>query len=463
MTVRVRVAPSPTGHLHVGTARVALFNFLFARKNQGKYILRLEDTDKERNKQEFEEEIYESLNWLGLSPDEGPQQGGPYAPYRDSERTKEHHEALHKLLNEGKAFYCPHKSDDNDYSIHWCEFREGGSDHGIIRFKTPRGREIHFDDLIRGGVTINTDTLGGDFSIGRSLDSALYNFAVTVDDEMMKITHVIRGEDHITNTPKQILLQEALGYTHPQYGHLPLLLGTDRSKLSKRHGATAVIEFRNQGYLPEALINFLALLGWNPGTDQEVFSTEELIQQFSVEKIQKSGAIFDTTKLDWMNGEYIRKMSIRELIEKLLPFIQEADIPYQSVSQEKLEQIITLEQPRLKRLAEIGERIRFFFQEPQYDKELLRWKDMTDEELIESLGQAKKIISDLQTSLIREDVEQAFLSKIGERDKGKILWPLRVALTGLKASPGPFDVVAVLGRDEAILRLERAEAMLANK
>ncbi|MBI4134840.1 MAG: glutamate--tRNA ligase [Candidatus Sungbacteria bacterium] len=462
MGVRVRIAPSPTGYLHVGTARAALFNFLFARQNNGAYILRLEDTDVERSKAEYEEKIYESLDWLGLVPDEGPIQGGPFAPYRDSERKDDHRASLHALLAEGNAFFCSHPSDDKDYSVHWCEFRDGGGDSGgIIRFKTPQHRDISFNDLIRGRVTINTDTFG-DFSIARNLDSPLYNFAVTVDDEAMRITHVIRGEDHIANTPKQILLQEALGYISPQFGHLPLLLGTDRSKLSKRHGVTSVVEFREQGYLPEALVNFIALLGWNPGDDREIFSLNELISLFSLEKVQKSGAIFDVAKLDWMNSEYIRMLSVSELADRLIPFMEKADLNPRGIGREKLEQVVALEQPRLKTLSEIGERTFYFFKEPMYDKELLRWKGMSDNEVSESLKFSEKIMeSRIKNQESRNEIEKIFLRTIGEGDKGKMLWPLRVALTGLRASPGPFDIIAILGVEETLKRVRAAIRFLA--
>ena len=259
--------------------------------------------------------------------------------------------------------------------------------------------------------------------------------------------------DHIPNTPRQLLLIEALGFKTPEYAHLPLILGSDRSKLSKRHAATSVKEYREQGYLPEALLNFIALLGWNPGGDREILSKEELIKEFSLEKVQKSGAVFDIQKLDWMNGEYIRKMSTEELLERAKHFFPK---PYTLYPIPYTQRVLALEQPRLKKLSEIGERTDYFFKEPEYDKELLRWKGMSDEELIKSLNQSKKIVSGLGSPVAKEGIEKAFLASIGEGDKGKILWPLRVAITGKKASPGPFEIIEIIGIEEALKRLELA-------
>ncbi|KKU06235.1 MAG: Glutamate-tRNA ligase [Parcubacteria group bacterium GW2011_GWA2_45_30] len=478
--IRVRIAPSPTGPLHVGTARTALFNYLFARHHDGKFILRIEDTDLERSDKKYEEDIFEGLRWLGIEADESPECSGPHGPYRQSERIKIYKKYIQKLLDERRAFYCFHSKKELEEEkekllaakhppIHLCEYRtldpaeaamftQAKSDY-IIRFKTPSGRKIEFQDLIRGDVSFDSDLLG-DFSIAKRVDVPLYNFAVIIDDETMEISHVIRGEDHISNTPKQLLLIEALGFKIPQYAHLPLILGSDRSKLSKRHGPASVNEYRAAGYLPEALFNFLALLGWNSGNDREFFSKKELIKEFSLEKVQKSGAIFDITKLDWMNGEYIRKKSAKELLELCQPFLadflqnQNSKIKIQN---DYLEKIIKLEQPRLKKLAEIGERTEYFFWAPEYDKELLCWKNMSDTELIASLEAAEKIISNFQTPISKEKIEEAFLKEIGEGDKGRILWPLRVALTGKKASPGPFEIMEILGIEESLRRIAAAK------
>ena len=542
--IRTRLAPSPTGFLHIGTARTALFNYLFAKKHNGEFILRIEDTDLERSDPKYEKDIFEGLKWLGITADESPiaytqnqksrerrdslqtakiknqKYIGEYGPYRQSERTETYKKYIRRLLADRKAFYCFHseielKEEKENLlkakrpPLHLCAYREMDPAEAdilkeakkkyIVRFKTPVGQKITFTDLIRGKLSFDSSLLG-DFSVAKDLDTPLYNFAVVIDDYEMKISHVIRGEDHISNTPKQILLLEALGFNKPQYAHLPLILGFDRSKLSKRHGATSVNEYKEAGYLPEALFNFLALLGWNPATkiltaveektnlppkdktiesdapaysgqqtkglnlvrgkprekEQEIFSRKELIELFSLEKVQKSGAIFDVQKLDWMNGEYIRKKSAAELIELCKPYLEY----FLQFSKEYIEKVIALEQPRLKKLSEIREKTDYFFQEPKYDKELLRWKNMIEEEIKTSLEQSEKIISSFKTQISKEEIGEAFLKEIGAGDKGQVLWPLRVALTGKKASPGPFEIIEVLGIEKSIKRLKSAQEIL---
>ena len=464
--VRVRFAPSPTGPLHIGSARSALFNYLFAKKQVGRFILRIEDTDRERSEKEFERMIIESLAWLGIPPDEGPIEGGNFGPYRQSQRLDSYKKLLEPLIGQKKIFFCPHAREERreETSIHWCEFRDGGGESAgsILRFKTPQDRTIIFHDLIKGDISTKTSTIG-DFSVAKNIETPLYNFANVVDDFAMQITHVLRGEDHIANTPKQILLQEALGYPNTLYGHLPLILGPDRSKLSKRHGPTALLEYRKEGYLPEALCNYLALLGWNPGTDQEIFQLDELIQAFSLDKVQKSGAIFDITKLDWMNGEYIRRLPNAELAGLLMPYIQEAGFSVGEYSREKLISIVELEKPRLKRLAEIGERVDFYFKRPAAPIELLRWKTMTDAEILASLNKSIEVLSGFSGDLVtKNDIEHSFLKASSEfsPDRGALLWPLRAALSGKKASPGPFEITAVLGREESLARLNAAREII---
>lgn len=448
-------------------------------------MLRIEDTDIERSDKKYEKDIFEGLKWLGIEPDESPEAGGPYAPYRQSERTETYKKWCTKLLNEGKAFYCFHSEKElgeekeklleaKRPSLHLCEYRTLDPEEGraftetkedyIIRFKTPAGRKISFPDLIRGEVNFESDLLG-DFSIAKRLEVPLYNFAVVVDDEEMAISHVIRGEDHISNTPKQLLLIEALGFPRPEYAHLPLILGPDRSKLSKRHGATSVGEYREQGYLSEALFNFMTLLGWNPGDKKEIFSEEELIKEFSLEKAQKSGAVFDIAKLDWMNSEYIRKLTPEELLKYADPFLPKNKKPRSYIIK-----VLTLEQPRLKKLSEIGEKTEYFFRQPEYNKELLRWKNMNDEEIAISLDKSIDIISNINVvtnkrsrnscNISKEELEKIFLKELVGDDKGKILWPLRAALTGKKASPGPFEIMEILGVEESIKRLKSAKLKL---
>ena len=479
-TPRVRMAPSPTGFLHIGTARAALFNYLFAKHHGGTFILRIEDTDLERSDKKFEKNIFEGLRWLGIEPDEGVEQGGPFAPYRQTERLETYQKHLDRLFNKNLAFYCFHTKEELEKeqeelqnakrpALHLCEYRTMDpveaeelariNPNYVIRFKTPPARRITFHDLIRGEITFETDILG-DFSIARKKNAPLYHFAVVVDDIEMQITHAIRGEDHIPNTPKHILLFEALGFAMPQFAHLPLVLGPDRSKLSKRHGATSIDEFRKEGYLSEALFNFIALLGWSPGDDQEIMPKEEIIELFSLEKMQKSGAIFDIQKLDWMNGEYIRRKSPHELVELCRPylddFLQMTNSKLQISKKEEeeyLKKIIVLEQPRLKKLSEIGERVDFFFRTPEYDKELLRWKGMDDGELKKSLELSLRILEYQTPEVTKEDLEKLFFEEIGKNDKGKILWPLRVALTGKKGSPGPFEIIEILGKDVSTQRI----------
>ncbi len=497
--IKTRMAPSPTGFLHVGTARTTIFNFLFARHMAGEFLLRIEDTDLERSEKRFEENIIEGLKWLGIEWD------GEVT--RQSERIDLYEKYLKTLLDEGKAFYCPHSEEELELERkthmeqkispkHVCSARENLNNDGeIIRFKNDVTNKINFIDEIRGKLSFDPQ-LFGDFSLAKDTRIPLYNFAVVVDDYEMKISHVIRGEDHISNTPKQILLQEALGFERPKYAHLPLLLGADRSKLSKRHGATSISEYREAGYLSEALFNFLTILGWNPGTPQEIFSKDELIKEFSLVRVQKAGAIFDTQKLDWMNGEYIRQMSTEKLFEESLVFLIKAGLIEQKfndilktdvggyssgaeiettyknkmgnpISIKYIEKIIALEQPRLKKLSELPEKVDYFFTEPEYDAALLKWKNMSNIEIKNSLKLAMNILQIIsENTFTKENLEKRFLEKtvnlpagkVG--DRGELLWPLRVALTGRKTSPGPFEIMEILGKDVSISRLFTAISML---
>jgi len=343
--VRTRFAPSPTGLLHIGSARTCLFNFLFSRKHQGRFILRIEDTDKERSKPKYEKDIIDSLKWLGIEWDEGPDIGGDYGPYRQSKRLKIYAKYLKKLLSEKKAYLCFCSQEDLEarrqylmsigqapiYNGKCAQLSEeevkknlAEGKKSVIRFRTPL-KKIIFEDLVRGKIEFDTSLIG-DFVIAKDLNSPLYNFACTVDDFEMKISHVIRGEDHISNTPKQILLQEALGFPTPKYAHLPLVLALDKTKLSKRHGAVALSDYIKMGYLPEALVNFLAFLGWNPGTEREIYSMASLIKEFSLERVKRGGAVFNIKRLDFLNGFYIRQKPIEELTRRCIPYLIEAGL-----------------------------------------------------------------------------------------------------------------------------------------
>lgn len=513
--IRVRFAPSPTGYLHIGGARTALFNFLFARKYNGTFILRIEDTDLERSKKEYEQDIMEALRWLGIEWDEGPDKGGPFGPYRQSERREIYQRYLEKLLEEGKAYYCFCKKEELEaerqyllsigkapkYSGKCRELsretverylKEGRE--GVIRLKV-EPQKIVFFDLIRGKVEVEAELLG-DFVIARNLTSPLYNFACVIDDFEMKISHVIRAEEHLSNTPKQILIQKALNLPQPQYAHLPLILAPDRSKLSKRHGATAVLEYRKIGYLPEALVNFLAFLGWNPGTEREIYSLSSLIKDFSLERVQKAGAVFNQKKLIFLNGFYIRQKPIEKLTELVLPYLIEAgfiqplfeekqypptvggksfEIAFlisetkEKVSIEVLQKMVKIYQERLKILSEIVELLDFFFKEKlTYEKKLLFWKDQTEEEVKESLNHSLKLTEqikdwnqkEIQEIFMKEAQEFAIKIKREKGDRGYLLWPLRVALTGKEASAGPFEIMEILGRDKTKKRIKEALEIL---
>lgn len=418
--ITTRFAPSPTGMLHVGGARTALFNYLFAKQNNGKFILRIEDTDKERSKKEFEEDIINSLKWLGIDWDEF---------YKQSERTEIYKKYLQKLLDENKAYL----------------------ENKAIRFKNPN-KKISFDDLIRGKIEFDTTELG-DFVIAKDKETPLYHFAVIIDDNEMGVTHVIRGEDHISNTPRQILIQEALGLPRPIYSHIPLILGPDRSKLSKRHGESSVMEYKNLGYLPEALNNFIAFLGWNPGTEKEIYSMEKLVKDFSLKKIQKSGAIFNIVRLDWLNKEYIKKANPDELKEWIKPYIPEPDFKIINLLKERINKLSDI-----KSLYDDGE-LNYFLKQPEYEKEKLLWREEKD--LNNTKNILEKVIDIIKNidekNFTQEDIKTAVWPYTEEKGRGNVLWPLRMALTGLDKSPDPLIISEILGKKEVLKRLEYAK------
>jgi len=466
-SVRVRMAPAPTGYLHIGTARTTLFNYLFAKHEKGKFILRIEDTDIERSSPEFEKDIIENLQWLGLKWDEGP--------FRQSERTSSYAKYLEKLIKNGAAYHCFCSEDELEakrqeqmsrgeapkYNGKCKKLSEdevkkylAEGKPSIIRFKTP-SKKVRFHDLIRGKLEFDSSLIG-DFAIAKDLATPLYNFAVVIDDFEMKISHVIRGEDHIPNTPKQILLQEALGFPQPKYAHLPLILGPDKSKLSKRHGAVAIADYRKDGYLPETLVNFMAFLGWNPDTEREIFALPSLVKEFSLDKVQKSGAVFNIKRLDYLNGFYIRNKSLKRLTELCQPYLPEAD-------KEELKKIVAIYQERLKKLSEIRELTDFFFKDKlQYDKKLLRWKEMKDEEVSQFLDKLENILYKIDSrDFNKENLEKVLMpeaEKIG--DRGKLLWPLRVALSGKEASAPPFEIAEILGKEKTLDRIKQARELV---
>ncbi len=423
-----RFAPSPTGVLHIGGARTALFNYLFSRQNNGKFILRIEDTDKERSKKVFEDDIINGLKWLGLDWDEF---------YKQSERIEIYKKYIKKLLEENKAYISEEKD---------------GASKTVIRFRNPC-KKISFTDEIRGEVEFDTTELG-DFVIAKDEETPLYHFAVVADDFEMKITHVIRGEDHISNTPRQILIQEAINAPRPAYAHIPLILGSDRSKLSKRHGAESLNKYKELGYLAEALVNFLALLGWNPGDEREIFSLNDLVKEFSLKKVQRSGAIFNIVKLNWLNSQYIKKMDTDKLIKLCMPFFK-SEIRNPK-SETRLIKILEIQKERMDTLAGVGEGIDYFFQQPEYKKEMLVWKDSDLNKTKKHLEKISEILCDIKGDFSKEITKDVIWPYAEENGKGSVLWPFRVALTGLEKSPDPFIIADILGKEEAIKRLKYA-------
>jgi glutamyl-tRNA synthetase len=487
--IRVRFAPSPTGPLHVGGSRTALFNYLFAKKNKGKFILRIEDTDVARSEQKWTDEIIEQMKWLGIEWNEGPDIAGEFGPYKQSQRLDIYEKYLRKLLEEKKAYYCFCTEEELETSRQEQMGRgvapkyDGRCAHlsdeivkknlsekksCVIRFRV-QNKKIKFNDLIRGDVEFDAGLLG-DIVIAKNMQTPLYHFAVVVDDFLMQISHVIRGEEHLSNTPRQILLQEALGFYQPVYAHLPLMLNTDRSKLSKRQGDVALADYHNQGYLPEALINFMVLLGWNPGTEKEVFTLAQLAKEFSIEEVQKAGAIFNVQRLDFLNGLYIREKSIDKLTELCGPYLKEAGLlVIGQTSQNTLQKIVEVSRTRMKKLSEIAALSDFFFQNKlSYDKDLLRWQKMTNNEIKDSLFFSEKILSDIKKwdlkNLERElfSASEKFNTEKGypEKNKGFILWPLRVALSGKNSSPSPFEIADILGKEKTLKRISDAVKIL---
>ncbi|MGE5298164.1 MAG: glutamate--tRNA ligase [Acidobacteriaceae bacterium] len=473
--IRVRMAPSPTGFLHIGGLRTALYNFLLARQQDGKFILRIEDTDRARLVEGATENIIETLHDFSLDPDEGPYlkngkvvEKGDKGPYFQSERLALYRKYAQELVAKGFAYPCfcsterleelrksqeasklPPKYDKHCLALKKDEAAElikTGTSH-VIRLNVPKDQAIRFTDLVHGEISISTNDLDDQVLI-KSDGFPTYHLAVVVDDHLMEITHVIRGDEWIPSTPKHILLYSALGWESPKFVHLPLLLSKTHKKLSKREGDVAVKDFLARGYLPEALLNFVALLGWNPGTEQEVFSLEELVKAFSLKQINKAGAVFDLEKLEWINGLYIRRMDIEELLEKTIPFLKNSNLPVDDVPRSFLKKIIKLEQERLKKLSEIGDRVGYFFKSPEYDPSLLVWKKTDAKKIKQNLAN----LLDFLKLIPFEDFEASKLEVLVKKfiadsalTNGEVLWPLRVSLSGLDASPGPFDIMDAFG------------------
>lgn len=427
--IRVRIAPSPTGNLHIGTARSALFNYLFAKQNKGTFIVRIEDTDLARSTPEFEQNILDGLTWLGLTWDEF---------YRQSERTDVYKKYLEKLITDGFAYESKE------------EVQEEGQRASVIRFKNPN-KEITFFDMIRGDITFDTTELG-DFVIAKSLEEPLYHLAVVVDDFETDITHVIRGEDHISNTPRQILIGQAIGASQPVYGHIPLILSKERKKLSKRDGATSLIEYKSAGYLKDALINFLAFLGWHPEDNTEILSLEELITQFDISRIQKGGAIFDTEKLDWFNKEYIKRISEEEF-SSIIESLTELKITQPTFLNTIKERITVFSEikPLLESTGEFGHLIHNITL-PDVSKAI--WKDSTPEQTQEHVNHVITTLESIgESDFTAENLKNSLWDYATEKGRGAVLWPTRYLLSGLEKSPDPFTIMEILGKEKSLIRL----------
>ncbi|MBI5530363.1 MAG: glutamate--tRNA ligase [Candidatus Doudnabacteria bacterium] len=498
-TIRTRFAPSPTGFVHIGSLRTALFAFLFARKNQGHIILRVEDTDQNRKVEGAVENLLKVMKTVGVEFDEGfflndaglAEQKGEFGPYLQSQRLDLYHEHIAKLVEEKKAYYCfcseqrledlrkeqtalkkPPMYDghcrrlsQDEIDKQMAEFKAAGK-NPVVRFAIPTSGQTIIEDLIYGKIVYENQLLD-DQVLLKSDGFPTYHLAVVIDDHFMQISHVIRGEEWIPSTPKHILLYQAFGWEAPKFAHLPLTLNPDKSKLSKRQGDVAVEDFLAKGYLPEALINFVAFLGWNPKTEQEIFSLEELINQFDLNKINKSAPIFDVGKLDWMNSVYIKTKSDVELVELLKPYWEKAGVEINKFSNEFLQAVTALEKERLKKLSEIGERTGYYFAAPAVDPKLLVWKKSTSEDAKSKLNELAEFFENLpEEKFSRENLETEVKNFIAAKnyDNGSTLWPMRVALTGLEKSPGPFDAAAVLfigyGKQEIVKRLKSAAASI---
>lgn len=494
---KTRFAPSPTGFLHVGGLRTALYAYLVARKNDGTFMLRIEDTDRERFVEGGVENIIKSLQWGGLEIDEGVDmedgeiiQKGELGPYIQSQREDIYAEYAKKLLEEGAAYRAFDSEQDleemrekqqeqgkapmynrrimeNETTLEDKEVEkriERGDDY-VVRLKVPQKEEIEFEDEVMGHVSFKTDQID-DQVLVKSDGMPTYHLANIVDDHLMEVTDVIRGEEWLSSTPKHIVMYEALGWEPPSFAHLPLLVNEQGDKLSKRHGDVAVMDYKENGYLSEALINFLAFLGWNPGDDREIFSLKELEQEFSLGRCKKSSSVFDKDKLNWYNKQYMKEMELDELTNRAIPFFNNAGIlDEHDIDTDEdfawLKLVVALEQERANNLVDLVESVGFIFaDELDYDTELLVWRDADEEDAEEKLSEIKDFLLDLgEKKWNKEELEEEifhWINEVKDYGVGNVLWPLRVALTGQKNSPGPFETAGVLGKDKTLNRINKA-------
>lgn len=480
--LKVRFAPSPTGPFHIGGARSALFNWLVARHADGTFLVRIEDTDLKRSTKESEENIKDSLKWLGMNWDEGIDVGGPHGPYRQTERLDLYKKEVQRLLDEGKAYYCYCSAEElevsrkaqldagktpiyDEHCRHLTEEEkaryEAEGRKPVVRLKVRKDGVFAFDDMVRGHVEFQAAGVG-DFIIMKSDGIPVYNFAVVIDDAFMEVTHVIRAEEHLSNTPRQLAIYEALGYKPPKFGHISLILGEDHKKMSKRHGATSVTEYRNMGYLPEAVVNYLALLGWTPKGEQEIFTEEELIKQFSMKRVSSNDAVFDINKLNWINFQYMKKLDADQLYAQIFPFLVKAGYVEESVTEEKkdwLKKVIWFMKDHIYFAGQAADELKFFFEDmPKITDEnvLAIMKEETSGKLL------KAFIEDLKAL---ETFDQAEIKKCfnacmkAQGIKGKAAYePTRIALTGVTQGPGMFEMMELFGREKTMDRLLAALA-----
>jgi glutamyl-tRNA synthetase len=482
---RVRFAPSPTGYLHVGGARTALFNWLYARHAGGTFVLRIEDTDVERSSWEMVAGILDGMKWLGLDWDEGPEVGGPHGPYLQSERLDRYREAAARLVASGRAYYCYCDPDDlkaprvaaeqagqswsydrtcTTLSAAEIALREASGAPRAVRFRMPQGTTV-YDDVVHGMIEFDNSVIE-DFVVLRSDRHPTYHLSVVVDDIDMGITDVVRGDDHISNTPKQVLLYEALGAPVPRFAHVPLILGPDKRRLSKRHGATSVMEYARQGFLPEAMFNFLALLGWSPGDDRELFSRDELVQAFSLDGISSGNAVFNPEKLEWFNVQHLARLSGDEITGRLEPVLRESGVwsdELRGARREWFHQVIEILKPRAKKLRDLAEQGRYFFVDPEnYDEAAVK-KHLAAPNLATHIDAWSAVLGDVEP--FSPPAIEAALRGCAESREIKaalLIHATRIALTGQAVSPSLFDVVALVGRETTARRLVRLHRFLGS-
>lgn len=480
--LKVRFAPSPTGPLHIGGARSALFNYLFARHQGADMILRIEDTDLERSKHEYEEEIMHSLHWLGIEWQEGVDVGGEQAPYRQTERLEIYQEYARRLLEAGQAYYCFCSEEEleaerqdlsekgqmprysgkcQNLTPKQIEEKLAGGIAPTLRFRVPSNQIYLVDDLVRGRVSFDSENIG-DYIIMKSDGIPTYNYAVVIDDALMGVTHVIRAEEHLPNTPRQLMIYEALNFKRPEFAHISLILGEDRQKMSKRHGATSIIQYREMGYLPETMFNFLAFMGWSPEGEEVMLSREEIIKSFTLERVSKSPAVFDLDKLNWLNQQYIKKLSQDELANQLQPFIKRSRYADQAsrLNNQNLSLFLAAVHERLVYLADIEEHLELFFGDPVYEESA--WPVLQQEHVPVILEAFQQVLPkdpefDELAPMLKALIKQYKLKP------AQVYMPLRCALSGRTHGVDLPYLIAIWGRQEAIRRIDKTLELLKNK